>query len=207
MTATNHPWSSDPVAQAAVRAAEDDAANWRRLEVGTEIISALTADKDAAIRERDAALARVAELESQAKLAPAPNVGGGSNQADAEPVAFAVKHGGEFVHTTTDEDEARQYQGAVVPLFRAPLPPRGWLTDEEREAVRVSAALNPRMHDGKTAAALNALLARNSPPRVRRVAPWKSKDARSEPFTEELLARRDLEWIAAIAKAGVEVSE
>ena len=28
----NHPWSRDPVAQAAVRAAEDDAANWRRLE-------------------------------------------------------------------------------------------------------------------------------------------------------------------------------
>jgi len=165
--------------------------------------------------ERDALKARVAELEEQ--------------RAEAEPVAelWAVQ----YVHRATISDlSVRETKaealrllensggcGTVVPLFRDPPPPRGWLTREERKVLRdvyisfvnkSTAAFNAN----RSAAArqyadeadiIYALLARNSPPRVRLPEP---------PFARSNVAYGDwmmcLEAVKkALAAAGVEVGD
>ena len=149
-----HPWCKDVARDESVRAAEDAVERpavpeWREIpervaalerevaamrvpvvpaaEADAEV-ERLRAERDAAIRERDAALARVAEFEEQAKLAPAPNVGGGSNQADAEPVAWAVvyPHGADGVISLrkADAEHIAAEGDEVVPLYRAPPQPR-----------------------------------------------------------------------------------
>lgn len=87
-----HPWASDPKAQAAVRAAEDAAAAKRTPLPDHRDLPAAVAE----LRER------VARLESAAKLAPAANAGGESNQ---------------------------------------PQPPRGWLTEEDCQALYLACAV------------------------------------------------------------------
>ena len=52
-----------------------------RVAYGQAVVDRLADERDAAIRERDTLRARVAELESAAKLAPAANADGGSNHA------------------------------------------------------------------------------------------------------------------------------
>jgi hypothetical protein len=100
--------------------------------------------------ERDKLKARVAELEAAS--------GGGAG----EPVAWMCEwtdHVG-LHHTKTDaEDEAN---GDVVPqpLYRAPPQPRGWLTGEEKAAIRWA------MSEGFDEEVLRALLARSTPPEV-----------------------------------------
>ena len=110
-------------------------------------IARLTAERDAAIRERDAARARVAELE-------------------------------------------------------AATPPRGWLTAEERGALkRAFDLLCDDDGDQPLAGTVQQLLARETPPRVRRPNPnvvITTVDARE---------RIDRQWIAAIRAAGGEVEE
>jgi len=180
--------------------------------------------------ERDAALARVAELEAQAKLAPTANVGGGANQPDAEPVAWGV------VHTRSDEmscawisaDDAQEeadclpFDTSVVPLFRSPQQPRGWLTEDEREAV-AWAADETRSHacsvfvlEGgplknppskrffEKANSLIGLLRRTAPPKVVQPKAWDC--GLNKPLAYKL-SERDSAWIAALAAAGVEVEE
>jgi hypothetical protein len=233
---SDHPWCRDVARDEAVRAAEDAVERpavpeWREIpervaalerEVaamrvpvvpaaeGEAEVERLRAERDAAIRERDAALARVAEFEEQAKLAPAPNVGDGSNQADAEPMAWGV------VARQTNEippgcaqSQAKNFAlktgGTVVPLYRSPPPPRGWLTEEEREAVEAV-----KDAAGKTLLCkdccrtvehaesllrrlevIRALISRNSPPKVKLPA----------------AVYLEHEWLAALAAAGVEVEE
>jgi len=157
-----HPWCSDVSRDEAIRAAEDAVErpalpDWRELP---ERVAALE-------REVAAILARVADLEAAAKLAPDANVGAESNQP----------------------------------------PPRGWLTEEEREAVRLSALINLRLHDGKTAAALKAILARDSPPKVRLpecpiIRDGNASQCRGSGLDMAVDAVR-----AALAAAGVEVEE
>jgi len=105
-------------------------------------IARLTAERDAAIRERDAARARVAELEAAA-------------------------------------------------------PPRGWLTEEERELIAGLTDDDDYTDEGQNIA--KALLARSAPPKVKRPNPnvvITTVDARE---------RIDRQWIAAIRAAGGEV--
>jgi hypothetical protein len=253
---SEHPWCRDVARDEAVRAAEDAATSerpalpdWRdipqRLAVLEQEVAAMRApvvpaaeaeaeverlrsERDAAIRERDAALARVAELErrstflSQHKEAwayetpldgweigsrewaesepelhwiklSAPEETGNANgskggvgevtrQPGAEPVAWATccrdgsNHSVWCMREDADE-EARQVGGTVVPLFRSPPPPRGWLTAEESVLI-ARIAHNTREDDPvsqgrpyfitvREAAVARALLSRDAPPKVR----------------------------------------
>jgi hypothetical protein len=89
------------------------------------------------------------------------------------------------------------------PLFRAPPQPRGWLTAEEREALRWVCSITP-IDMGKANEhfdALRAILARSSPPEV--VLP--GTQVRYHNISVE--DQRDAQWIAALAAAGVAVRE
>jgi len=247
-----HPWCSDVSRDEAIRAAEDAVErpalpDWRELP---ERVAALE-------REVAAMLARVAQLEAAAKLAPDANVGEGSNHKDAEPVAWHVTADdpppvgqmvlgrwdllicgnrtvsyGEVVSTMPYPNvwwraasrseripptqwrplppgpkEGRASWEVEPAADRYPPPPRGWLTEEEREAVRLSALINPRLHDGKTAAALKGILARESPPKVRLpecpiIRDGNASQCRGSGWDMAVDAVR-----AALAAAGVEVEQ
>jgi hypothetical protein len=69
------------------------------------------------------------------------------------------------------ESDALTFDTSVVPLYRSPPQPRGWLTEEERKAVvRAESQLGEEYShgpsDNETAAVLRSLLARSSPPEV-----------------------------------------
>ena len=129
------------------------------------ITQALTADRFAsAVAEADTLRARVAELESSAKLAPAANADGGSNHA--APAASGVRsehalreHVAAIVHdamrferegitptwqagNSYAESRARQAALEIVALLNPSAAPaasgaagRGWLNEVEREAL------------------------------------------------------------------------
>ena len=135
-------------------------------EVHFDDLANMSLERDAAIRERDqgkefwmgelrsrtaerdAARARVAELES----APAASGAAGNSPAvpvSSDPVAYFVKwaekdwgvqdqtfrtleRAQDYIKDEKSEDENPQ----IVPLFAAPQPARGWLTAEERKAVQ-----------------------------------------------------------------------
>jgi hypothetical protein len=95
----------------------------------------------------------------------------------------------------------------------------GWLTAEEREAVTLAAQQAPECDfvttvEGKWInKTLTDLLARSSPPEVVRPGPWKDAGGPGhpqvswQPFLDTVTGRRDAEWLAAIADAGVPVKE
>jgi predicted DNA-binding transcriptional regulator YafY len=96
-------------------------------------------------------------------------------------------------------------QLVVVPLYRQPPQPRGWLTEEELEAIDMACQVFNGRHAGfdqRYAAkdVLSNLLARSSPPEVVRPKRW--DDMRST-----IGDQRDAEWVAANAAAGVAVKE
>jgi len=142
------------------------------------VVAMLTAERDAAIRERDTLKARLKDSQNcsgkfwsqilvvaserdklKARVAELEAASGGGA---GEPVAWMCEwtdHVG-LHHTKTDaEDEAN---GDVVPqpLYRAPPQPRGWLTGEEKAAIRWA------MSEGFDEEVLRALLARSTPPEV-----------------------------------------
>jgi hypothetical protein len=122
-----------------------------------------------------------------------------------EPVAWAfVTTDGAIVHVSTFQPEPGT--ATVVPLYRQPPQPRGWLTEEEREAVEFLASLDlpPCVDAARKAARIGkALLARSSPPEV--VKP--PLNLASSPTYIDVAQHRDAEWIAANVKAGVAVKE
>jgi len=176
----------------------------------------ITASSDAA-RAVESVLAR----HTLAAPPAVANAGGGSNYPSgpdsSEPVAYWVRWRASdkwTVETTfSTESAAAEYikdEGAeddspeIVLLFAAPQPPRGWLTRHERwrlgELVawlKGRAAEHPdTIHGGlceSYAADIDAILARETPPRVRRPHDW----------PESMV--RDMQWIAAIREAGGEV--
>ena len=144
--------------------------------------------------ERDGAKRRCAELEDRVDELEA-------KQADAEPVADLW--GVLYVHRDTISDlSVRETKaealrllensggiGTVVPIYRAPPPPRGWLSQREREALTRAMWSGSEMDADADCVA--ELLSRNSPPRVR---------LPKFPYIEQ-------EWREALAAAGVEVGE
>jgi hypothetical protein len=59
---------------------------------------------------------------------------------------------------------------------------------------------------------IDALLARSTPPEVVKPGPWKAVQPFPgheswQPFIDQVTAKRDKEWIAALAAAGVAVKE
>jgi hypothetical protein len=176
-------------------------------------------ERDAAIREREswklladrtnerlsAAEARVAELEAAS--------GGGQQKPDAWGV---VRDGN--VQSVTHRlfrnkagDIAEKLGGTVVPLYRSPPQPRGWLTNEEREAVEASrefwqvecdSTLGDDT-DRRYLAALSNLLARSTPPEVRLVRHLNYFDCHGD----RVDAFDAADVLAALVAAGVEVAQ
>jgi hypothetical protein len=137
----------------------------------------LTAELDAAIRERDEARAKLKSVtvESNRRLTMCEQF---KSQSDA------------------DRFHAKCLQARVAELEAAVQQPRGWLTDEDHRAVSF-AAKGMRGHAitgnfKEIADQLEALLARSTPPTVTAPSEW-AYDA------------HDLAWLAAIRAAGVEV--
>lgn len=155
-------------------------------------------------------------------LAPAASVAanGPAGPESSEPDAWGVRRKGGVggvVHRlfrSSAEQSAEQYGGTVVPLYTAPPPARGWLTEEEREAVEAARAtfslgcagmpedggwykLHKRRQD-----AMLAILDRSTPPEV--VLPKKPLTFRYE---NNAIRNRDGRWLEALAAAGVKVKE
>jgi BMFP domain-containing protein YqiC len=163
-------------------------------------IATLTDERDAAIRERedsvafwqgelrsrtaerDAARARVAELEARTSTA--------GESSCAAPAASGLEQQG--VSSGTSGASAGD-SGQNGRLEAAPPQPRGWLTGEEKAAVRWA------MSEGFDEEVLCNLLARSSPPEVVR-----PKLQETGIFSNEV---RDAEWVEALAAAGVAVKE
>jgi len=116
----------------------------------------------------------------ETKLAPHANDDGGSNHA-----AQAASGGG-------------WQQG-------------GWLTADEREIIAGIADDDEYTEEGQNIA--TALLARSSPPEVVKPGPWKiapeflALGLNWRQFVDDYNQKRDSEWIAALAAAGVAVKE
>jgi hypothetical protein len=188
-------------------------------------IAALTAERDAAIREREKA---VAESERRLRLCETMKRDGDSARFHAavararvaeleaasgggkgEPVAWRVEYRG-FIELYSVEqfatERASEVRGTVVPLYRSPPQPRGWLTEEESDALfRIVADEWPPQANGVRDSIIRSLLARSTPPKVVKPDRW-----RDDIYDGDRIVvgdQRDAEWLAALAAAGVEVKE
>lgn len=172
----------------------------------------LEAERDAAIRERDAA---VAESERRLRLCETMKKDGDSARFHAavaqarvaeleaasgggEPVAWMVEwtDHAELYGSKTQAERAADGDVVPQPLYRSPPQPRGWLTGEEREAVQWAAdAAYDKQHPAEDT--LRNILARSTPPEV--ALPDWVKMCVSHGRQNQLLA--------ALAAAGVAVKE
>jgi hypothetical protein len=165
-------------------------------------------------------VALVAKMQDCGIVIPAPAASGGG---DGEPVAWGVKFPtGELIPYEHRENAELAIKAmneridnkvgpscverpVVVPLYRSPPQPRGWLTEEEREAVDAARDYFDADDHGDSecvfiARVLKQLLARSSSPEV--VKPKRWDDMRST-----IGDQRDAEWIAALAAADVPVKK
>ncbi len=95
--------------------------------------------------------------------APVGDSGQGSRVASGEPVAWGCDGpDGRLVHVSLFHPE--RDPATIVPLYRAPPQPRGWLTGEERDLIAGITDDDEYTEDGQNIA--KALLARSSPPEV-----------------------------------------
>ena len=171
------------------------------------------------------------ELGSTAKFAEEANAGAGSNHAappasggaEGEPAQWAVLYptgrlGSSFDTKDQADSLARNqslYELTVVPLYRSPPPPRGWLTEKERaclekmrdELKRLLLSMSLKTVIGQNTErdfiAIESILARSTPPEV--VLP-------KPPFARSNVAYSD--WMMclnavndSLAAAGVKVKE
>jgi hypothetical protein len=157
--------------------------------------------------------ARVAELEAAAKLAPDANADGGSNHVaqaasggEGEPAGWCAewkqdgKLGSLLYRSHPDAMLDIPSQCNAVPLYRQPPQPRGWLKEEEREALRY-ASQGLREAGGisnvQAMKQIDALLGRSSPPEVV-LESWRE-------HAGQVVSLDDVR--AALAAAGVAVKE
>ena len=122
-----------------------------------------------------------------------------SGGGEGKPVAWRVEYRG-FIELYSVEqfatERASEVRGTVVPLYRAPPQPRGWLTGEERDAVQWAAeAAYDKQHPAEDT--LRNLLARSTPPEVV-LESWREAAG-------EVVSLDDVR--AALAAIGVEVKE
>jgi hypothetical protein len=137
-----------------------------------------------------------------------PASGGGGEQ---EPVAWGFTYAngstdGRFYNSRAAAEEAVPNNGTVVPLYRSPPQPRGWLTNEERESLWWFAQAEwPRSYGAadRHADIVRSLLDRSTPPKVRLVRHLNLFDHHGD-RTDAFDA---VEVFAALAAAGVEVKE
>lgn len=246
---SDHEWCRDVRRDEAVRAAEDAAAVpsiqhrdlpeqvallWAslgdiigrvvRLEGEMDAGADLTAERDAALRERDAAkeecerLGHIVSKYQETRQWDIEKIeegcvricfGDHHRAADCDWEYFIKRRAAQeevedwsrrCARILDERDAAR----ARVAELEAAAPPRGWLTAEEREAVEeamVDYASNVGDHDcERIERVLRALLAREKPPRVK-VPHLDDLEADERPVWESACH----EWIAAIRAAGGEV--
>jgi hypothetical protein len=139
------------------------------------------------------------------KLAPHANADGEANHAvqaasvGGEPVAWGfATPDGKLVHVSTFEPQPGT--ATVVPLYRAPPQPRGWLSGDERLALDAAKTIIDGSGRTNIGATIDAILARSSPPEV--VLPTV--------FSISLLGDRlivEAQVKEALAAAGVAVKE
>lgn len=174
-----HPWSSDPVGQAAIRAAEPD----RGPSLAHHEVPARVDKLGAELVARHIALAKVDRAIAVALEGVANRV------ARLEAIVGNANAGGE-ANNPPHPDSSTE--------------PRGWLTAEEREAV-VRAIEGLREASGRSnnanARTLVSLLAQSTPPKVK--APSQAFITLNG---ESMVEVRDRAWIDAIREAGVEVT-
>jgi hypothetical protein len=213
--ATNKRLEAEGERDAAIRERDNE----RLLRIETETYRDFARrEKDAAIfhitelrAERDALQARVAELEAAS--------GGGEGEPVAWEYDIQTPHGtGRGVSNLDPRKHPEVWQqGTGVPatdarpLYRSPPQPRGWLTNEEREAVEASrefwqvecdSTLGDDT-DRRYLAALSNLLARSTPPEVRLVRHLNYFDCHGD----RVDAFDAADVLAALVAAGVEVKE
>jgi hypothetical protein len=168
-------------------------------------VAELEAEVEQERRDADRA---VAEAMTEIRRLEAASGGG-----EGEPVAWGVMIGGKIdQHAGSDalfvdkeeadewcHDAAMSNLGTVVPLYRAPPPPRGWLSEDDRRVLSQAADVLDNTKAHAHAKFVRNLLARSTPPVV------------MLPFVDPALARivygRDTEWLASLAAAGVAVKE
>ena len=203
-----HPWCQDVPRDEAVRAAEDAAASerpplpeWRDLPERVARLEALLSRSGKNAPSDGDSDAKCTERESSADAEPVADAWGVVRDGEVESVSHRR-------FRESADNAARDWGGTVVPLYRAPPPPRGWLTRDEiavcvglRDYCRSTWETWGRKDNlwRDRAAALDALLSRNSPPRVR--LPGDSLTVGGV----RMFRQKDV--IKALAAAGVEVSE
>ena len=215
---------------------ERDAAIRERDTLRAErITQALTADRfAAAVQEADRLRARVAELQSAAKLAPAANADGGSNHAalaasgaaDEEDfdIGYALRlfvDGRRVLSHELDRQQAGAFLIAAEHLakylrteYQPPVEEAapaasgaagtGWLTGDERLAVSGAILILDQHGPTNIGRTLNDLLARETPPEV--VLPRDIGGESYDSFVAGWNNHRD-EALKALAAAGVTVKE
>ena len=217
-----HAWCRSPSRDEAVRAAED----------GREGPLPTLAEAIAAVTDRrpvepggggNVTGLRTERVTLDAKLAPAANADGGSNHAapaasgaaGAEPYAWGVRWDGqteidcEFVYNNSSGVHEllanNSGSGTVVPLYAAPQPAPGWLTEEERRSIQHAANLAKASWSYSVAQELENILARSSPPEV-----VLRSEAHSIIYADNKNANRVFrakDVIEALAAVGVTVKE
>ena len=145
-------------------------------EIHFDDLAQVAMERDAAIRERDAAIQR-ADRDSVKCSALADNVIGlkarvaeleaASGGGEGEPDAFGVMRNGNVdsvihrAYRNQAEESAKHLGGTVVHLYSAPPQPRGWLTEEERKWIEYMKGNCVLPYAGM--ACMEAILARSSP--------------------------------------------
>jgi len=197
----------------------------------------LAMERDAAIRERDDAIERARRWEGRCivlerDLDAASGCGepqcvssgscgattGDSGQdwhlasSSREPVAWLCEWTDHNLLHQSQAEAERVAAGDVVPqpLYRSPPQPRGWLSEEEREAVTLLSADRGQFapqtpHEARRNAAIDVcrnILARSTPPEV--VLPERCPRGG---IGETWERARDGMWLAALAAAGVDAKE
>lgn len=163
----------------------------------------LTAERDAAIRERDAAKEECEMLREQMviRCTTAANLHGVIRERDAEIGTLKAR-------VAELEAAAAPAANAGGGLNQPPQPPRGWLTSDERESVEILLdAIAPSGGNiyRDEIATLRALLARSTPPEV--VVPVCPYDGYTLLKAEYVWGKCVAAFAAAIAAAGVKVKE
>ena len=138
---------------AAIRERDEARQSWLRSE---ESGTRLLAERNAALDAADGLRKRVSALQAAS--------GGG----EGEPVAWGVEISGHvqacyFTKYWADR-LAEEEKGTVVPLYREPPQPRGWLTEEERELIAGLTDDDDYTEEGQNIA--KGLLTRSTPPEV-----------------------------------------
>jgi hypothetical protein len=169
----------------------------------TAILHSETTDDD----ETHAAMATLVEAVCPGWALTQAASGGG----EGEPDYYVYKNELGMILYTSPKLVNDGWGGCTVErVYKAPPQPRGWLSQDEREIIAGIADDDEYTEEGQNIA--KGLLARSSPPEVVLPESWtlwieQFVGPVVEPFLDDVLSKRDAEWLAALATAGMAVKE